>query len=819
MAAPAPGTAGFESSNGTSSAAETQQNGANVEERITRIEADLQHKLVDLENRFRSLLSQQSSAAISPSEENKHPSNDKPAVVKLAEEKEEKDKSELTNDNEPPPRARVVIQAWSDEATAMKDRDFNPKKGLGNQTAGDQQPPKEATKQAFVLRKIVPRPDDDDPDYAELEITGPELSNILRKTIKSYTLHRLAEGSFRLIAPYRHIIHYWDALEHETRQQCDSKEEKVARSDLGLLLSQLKEWSGDISLDDYLKIRGDLVSTDNITFETLWTIFPPGTLVYSKSFLKQDQVFVVLDSWRTWPEAKPPNRRNDQRTWGLNCLTYDWNGSDFHRYSVTISIPEFEETKPIATLPVYPWKFVSNKAEMKERLLTRGNKFRKYCVSSAQSLMFKYNGPAVIDKKGFGFVTEKDDDERSYESHYFGRHRERQEPILRMSGYSVSHGQVMVDFASYYKYGLAEPRLGELVLDDEDLECGCNACQDNEDMKKALRTRYDFVRGAPDENWDEEQVMLCPPRLLGYILRDKMWAQLTVDGIAEIDKSGSETAFNSDLVLAEDSSGLDRKSILLGLVKSHSAPDGERCYQLKDIVEGKGQGLIILLYGPPGVGKTSTAETIAMATRKPLFSIGVSDVGTSAKYVESNLEKIFDLAQTWKAILLFDEADVFLQSRGSGQYGPTTERNALVSVFLRVLEYYRGVMILTTNQIAQFDVAVQSRINVAFKYDSLTSKQAVQIFKKFLKQYSDNKMVCMEEWDNINTWCERKLPKREFDGRQIRNVITSAVGIAASRDDKLRVSHLEEVVEIVSDFKQELSKQMDRYKQAQAMKD
>jgi hypothetical protein len=78
-----------------------------------------------------------------------------------------------------------------------------------------------------------------------------------------------------------------------------------------------------------------------------------------------------------------------------------------------------------------------------------------------------------------------------------------------------------------------------------------------------------------------------------------------------------------------------------------------------DIVPGKGKGLVILLYGmllfclflldmtfanmrkgPPGVGKTSTAETIAVATGKTSFSISVTDVGTKARHVEANLSRI-----------------------------------------------------------------------------------------------------------------------------------------------------------------------------------
>jgi replication-associated recombination protein RarA len=63
-------------------------------------------------------------------------------------------------------------------------------------------------------------------------------------------------------------------------------------------------------------------------------------------------------------------------------------------------------------------------------------------------------------------------------------------------------------------------------------------------------------------------------------------------------------------------------------------------------------GLTVSSTGPPGVGKTSTAETIAIATGKALFSVSVADVGTQAKHVESNLARIFALATKWQAILL-----------------------------------------------------------------------------------------------------------------------------------------------------------------------
>jgi len=131
--------------------------------------------------------------------------------------------------------------------------------------------------------------------------------------------------------------------------------------------------------------------------------------------------------------------------------------------------------------------------------------------------------------------------------------------------------------------------------------------------------------------------------------------------------------------------------------------------------------LVIMLYGQPGVGKTLTAESVAQMTGKPLLSVGVSDIGIQGDKVEMNLEKVFALAGIWEAVLLFDEADVFLEARGEGDND--LRRNAMVSVLLRVLEYYDGILILTTNRMRSLDIAVQSRIHLAIKFTELTPDQ------------------------------------------------------------------------------------------------
>ena len=73
---------------------------------------------------------------------------------------------------------------------------------------------------------------------------------------------------------------------------------------------------------------------------------------------------------------------------------------------------------------------------------------------------------------------------------------------------------------------------------------------------------------------------------------------------------------------------------------------------ISDVVQGKGQGLAILLHGPPGVGKTLTAETVALASSKPLLSISTAEVGIEPNQAEKNLIAIFEDAGRWNAIIL-----------------------------------------------------------------------------------------------------------------------------------------------------------------------
>jgi SpoVK/Ycf46/Vps4 family AAA+-type ATPase len=131
----------------------------------------------------------------------------------------------------------------------------------------------------------------------------------------------------------------------------------------------------------------------------------------------------------------------------------------------------------------------------------------------------------------------------------------------------------------------------------------------------------------------------------------------------------------------------------------------------QDVVAGKSGGVVVLCQGPPGTGKTLTAETYAEGMRRPLYNVQCSQLGLTPEALEKELLVVFARAARWNAVLLLDEADVYIHQRGSDLH-----QNAIVGVFLRVLEYYDGVLFMTTNRADTVDDAVLSRCTARITY-------------------------------------------------------------------------------------------------------
>lgn len=148
----------------------------------------------------------------------------------------------------------------------------------------------------------------------------------------------------------------------------------------------------------------------------------------------------------------------------------------------------------------------------------------------------------------------------------------------------------------------------------------------------------------------------------------------------------------------------------------------------------------------------------------------------------------------WDCVVLLDEAEVFLQERSLQDL----QRNALVSVFLRVLEYYDGILILTSNRVGTFDEAFKSRIQLALHYEKLTQSSRKRVWENFINRL---KSFETDGIDIDNLWSHRNdLSKFDMNGREIRNAVTTARQLAMYKGKPLDFISLRHVINVSSKF-------------------
>ncbi|ORX99893.1 P-loop containing nucleoside triphosphate hydrolase protein [Clohesyomyces aquaticus] len=288
----------------------------------------------------------------------------------------------------------------------------------------------------------------------------------------------------------------------------------------------------------------------------------------------------------------------------------------------------------------------------------------------------------------------------------------------------------------------------------------------------------------------QEQYILLPPNVHAFDMKEKEWRNLPIDDVEPI--QWNKDAFQR-LVLPKKTKDLVRALVM---VRRPSQGKRENLYLFgdkNDVISGKGNGLILLLHGGPGTGKTLTAESVAELAEMPLYSVTCGDIGTTADSVEKYLHTVMYLGKTWNCVLLLDEADVFLEERTLSDL----ERNSLVSVFLRTLEYYDGILILTSNRIGTFDEAFKSRIQVALHYPSLDAPSRKKIWQGFLEMLAESDQDVDTE-DILSHLDE--IADHEMNGRQIRNVLATAHQLAIFKKQRLEWEHVELSLENAEQF-------------------
>lgn len=189
---------------------------------------------------------------------------------------------------------------------------------------------------------------------------------------------------------------------------------------------------------------------------------------------------------------------------------------------------------------------------------------------------------------------------------------------------------------------------------------------------------------------------------------------------------------------------------------------------MDDIVAGKSGGTTVLCKGGPGLGKTLTAEVYSEVIERPLYKVHSGQLGVHSEQVQKNLEIALKRAERWGAVMLIDEADVYIRKRGND-----IDHNAVVASFLRTLEYFHGLLFMTTNRSDDVDDAIVSRCIATISYGTPSYEDAIRIWRVLADQFemkiSDSLVAGLaEHFDKISgrdikellklvsKWCRRK---------------------------------------------------------------
>ncbi|KAF2119614.1 P-loop containing nucleoside triphosphate hydrolase protein [Lophiotrema nucula] len=575
-------------------------------------------------------------------------------------------------------------------------------------------------------------------------VQSPLLKKLLAGVLKNYPGVTVGLQRLEFSGKFEPLIHRWSELQSAiSALGSDTEDDRLTKAHADLLQEIL---IGEFK--SLIDTSQDMISKHVMTYEYLWTLFQPGSIVYSR----QDGQETAL----TLQETKYGADAKGQPCFWLTCKYVDWDGAKFGTNKLNLSIYQFSGTRNIAQLRVFPLQYHHDAAALRTRLIERGAKAEALAGPNYKA----YHGIAWRH----GAFGQKD------------KHNVKGRIVIDTYGWNRFNPTYAVYVTPLHQKDSATRSRSYDSDDSEDSNGDDSDVDDYEgddDSGMPIDGQFadeeDASRHVP---LTAEQKLTCTPLLRGYSLKNKLWLNFFVNCVQEIE--WQKDAFDR-LVLPKN-----QKELILGFTES------QRKYRdaFDDVIEGKGRGMIILLCGPPGVGKTLTAESVAEEMQVPLYMMSAGDLGLDPRRVETKLQDILEMCTRWNSVLLLDEADVFLEQRSLHEL----ERNKLVSIFLRVLEYYEGTMFLTTNRVQTFDPAFQSRIHIALDYQELSIDSRRTVWKNFLDSSQQEHTITKNQLHD--------LARMNMNGRQIKNILKIARLLASRKDEKLSRDHIITTLEV-----------------------
>lgn len=465
----------------------------------------------------------------------------------------------------------------------------------------------ESAQHALVVRYKLSENPGKELDLHSIVVQSPSLKKVLARVLDGYPGITLELERLEFNAPFECFIHRWEKLLavreelfNEPWHSDNGEDHKITFSHLEMLHSTLST-----ELASTLRTKQDLVKNGVITPLHVWMIFEPGCLIYTKNE-GHDRVYKLQTAkWET---------QNKRRIYKLECEFVDYDGVGFGMNKESLAITAWKGTKKITKLEAFPYQFHEDIDTLQDRLIVRGRKFETY--------------------KGFHFV--------AYNGVAIGK-------VNRGEAKFDVNSRIIIDSAASSRYNtkvtLEYLETEEIFADapnraggDEDTDDDCVVLGEEIDNTHAMESgKRPVIDTNTKSVLNTEQLLLTDAKLRGYSLRDKKWMNFYIDNIQDI--KWNEDAFDS-LVAPQE-----QKDLILAFAESQAKNHAS----FDDFIQGKGKGIILLMSGPPGVGKTLTAESVAECMKVPLYSIGAAELGSKPANLEKKLEDILVMCAKWNA--------------------------------------------------------------------------------------------------------------------------------------------------------------------------
>nr|XP_036587375.1 ATPase [Colletotrichum truncatum]KAF6798317.1 ATPase [Colletotrichum truncatum] len=617
-------------------------------------------------------------------------------------------------------------------------------------------------------------------------IHSSHLINALRATVAYYPNVNLFGDIVKIDAPYHVIVHHRDALARYKSHQpaCHSSEyARVTAEHIDILLNFIEKSVGEsIRKEEERHQRNTPVAT----FENYWMVVKPGEVVY----VNHEDVWqpLIVSSIN---QLEGSDEQMNQ--WVVTCWLLEMGRSKMQRKMVEYKLSSWVGEQVIHSLDIVPSRFFpDDPVAMLQKQVRLGKLYwdllQRPTYMEYDGLLvqnsYSRRGPALREPSGYmtGRVI---CDAEGFRRFHLGPYGDRDSRSHKLPGLPPSHGPPPVlDYLPHFR-----PR------------CGCKSCPITTDQDdQSPYAEFENIKPTKSTPPTSDLFYIaCIKVMPGFLLGKRDWGHLYLEHLKPV--VTDREAFKY-LVLDDEI-----KTTVKALIGKFAANDSGRVSPWgNDFVKNKGEGRIFLLHGAPGVGKTCTAECVAEMTNRPLISLTSGDLSVDSRDVETNLSYFLELGQRFGALVLLDEADVYLERRRSKDI----DRNGLVSVFLRALEYYRGVLFLTTNRVQAFDAAFTSRIHVALHYQNLTDLDRERIwannFERLDKDSAGRVRVSVATRDYA--YESRDVRSLRWNGREIRNALQTALALAESDaaeegSDRVTITdkHLRAVVKMSRGFR------------------